>query len=234
MNKRLLILLFTFSTFIKVSSIEASTFVGNGGNTGDLDLSITLAKINETLKKLDKEFSTPCECPEELSENQLCRILNSLNEQQISFCQESIFKNKEQLITFSSKNSPIKFTWSDEAIKAKSESGSTRTVDAVTQVENNLIIIDRERFLELSQSFRIALITHELFHLIRIDEKLIRDENAIEPFKDGKSLLDTLGAALAIESYETGFTRDLAQLTQVSRSYKRHIFHLELKSIIPS
>ena len=71
-------------------------------------------------------------------------------------------------------------------------------------------------------SLRVALITHELFHLIPINARLLADEDQASPFQNAGRMFDALGASMAMEGHEHGAFNDFAQLEDISRPYKRH------------
>jgi len=142
-----------------------------------------------------------------------------------------LLKNAEVISALASKNSKVEFSWSDEPLSARSKDGDTRPVDGVTQSDDYKVILNRQRFLGMPHSFRIALVTHELFHLVPYGDTHITDSQVLPPFKDGRSLLDTLGAATAMAAYDQEVIDDFLYLNNVSRAYKKFVFQLDFKSV---
>lgn len=215
--------------------LQASTYVGNGGNAGDLDLSITLAAIRDSLVELDSSSPNLCRCPEELAESEICGVLRALTAPQVQFCREMILQHKDSLVALMSSDGDLTFSWADETLKVQSnhEDGK-RVVDAVAQSSRRSIILNRARFLEMPKSFRIALVTHELFHLVPFGDGYFTDQQAIPPYRDGRTLLDTLGAAIAMNAHDTGVIADFRHLDNVSRAYRPYVFQLDFKTVARS
>ncbi len=220
MNKK-----FALIAMMLTQSLHAqeSTFVGNGGNAGDLDLSITLAQIEDSFENISSDYESLCKCADDVANNELCEVLRKLSPDQAKVCAEIMLESKSAMRALASKSSKIKFVWSDKPFKAQAKDGSKRPVDAVTQNAKNRITINRPRFLAMPQSYRIALITHELFHLARVRGNLLTDEQDFVPFKNGGHLLDTLGAATAVAADDYGVIADFDSLRHVSRAYKRFL-----------
>lgn len=211
---------------------HASTFVGNGGNAGDLDLAITLGEIRSTFAQLDDESSDLCRCPDSLAENQLCGVLRDLSEPQVEYCEELLLESKAAIASLVGKDGKVEFTWTDEPMVADPVEGKPRVVDAVAQNQGQrlAVVLNRPRFLAMPRGFRIALVTHELFHFVPVDGKVVSDDQPVGPFKDGKSLLDTLGAATAIAAREEGIYDEFAHLVNVSRAHKKFILQYDVKT----
>jgi hypothetical protein len=97
----------------------------------------------------------------------------------------------------------------------------------VTQTDQRRIIINRKRFSEMPTTFRIALLTHELLHLVKIDGAYIDDDQEEEPFKTGRAKLDTVGAALAMRISEGKDAGQIRELERVSRARRSHWLGLD-------
>ncbi len=207
----------------------AATFVGNGGSVSDHALNVTLAEIAQTAQGLDDSEGQLCTCPDAFQNNPLCKTILSMNKAERKFCKETLLKNKRQLVSLATKDIQDRFRWA-ENVKLKKHKGAKK-VDAVANVDEDMIVIDKTNFDSLTRSERIALIVHELFHLIPIEERYLSDDEEVPPFASGRELLDTLGAALAVEANTSGVTEELGALANVSMATKRHHFHLYVKSV---
>lgn len=221
------ILLPSFTVMISQES-RAGTFIGNGGSTQDLDLDAALAVINRGSKIISKDSETLCRCPEQWEETDLCLVVSQLSTAERKACREILSKHANEIEKLSARATPIKFEWSDSPLTAKESASSRRKVDAVSQVSKNKIIINRNRFFNMKLMQRVSLIAHELFHFIKINEKLTDDEAAAPPFKNGRAMLDTLAASLTLETFEYENLNKIAQLELVSRSKKAHWLYLDL------
>jgi hypothetical protein len=205
------------------SNAPSSTFVGNGGDVQDLDLSVTLAVINSVASKLAvKKDENICSCSDNWQENGICKILRQMSQEEISACGRIMTKYGSQLAELASRQSSVKFSWSEDKMMVQSQSQKARPVDAVTQREGKKIIINRSRFYSMPSSYRVALITHELFHLIKVDDGYISDEQSAYPFASGRAMLNILGAAVAMEANEQNIFHEFRSLQDVSKSQKKH------------
>ena len=87
--------------------------------------------------------------------------------------------------------------------KGITERESKRPADALTQRGKKRILIDEERFRNLTSADRIQLLTHEYFHLLKWNGRDIIDSGEMGPFMGqdrARHFLDVLGAAYAIEA----------------------------------
>lgn len=218
MNKFILI----WVVMLSVAS-PAATFIGNGGSAGDLDVAIALEQIRRTAKQIDDSTERLCECSEKRSES-LCAVLSALKKDQVQFCRNTLLKYQDELASLASRNSDIVIAWSTEDVRAAATAQSQgRLVDAVAQSKERRIVLNRDRFLNLPATQRIALLTHELFHFIKIGDRYVDDEKPMPPFQKGQHFLDVLGAAVAIEANNADVVDDFAALRQISRAHKPYV-----------
>ncbi|MGE0631729.1 MAG: hypothetical protein AB7O96_04945 [Pseudobdellovibrionaceae bacterium] len=86
--KQLLILFI----FIIPLSAQTSTFVGNGGGQGDVELAVTLRQLEETFRAIidHKDTKSFCECNPVFEGRSVCDILKSLKEDQKLYCAQTI------------------------------------------------------------------------------------------------------------------------------------------------
>lgn len=201
---------------------RGGTFIGNGGNAQDLDLDAALAVINEGSTKIVPDSKTLCTCSDGWVDNDLCRVLKQLSDEERKACRNLIVKHAPDLRELSGRKNSLKFEWVDSPMSVKTSDNRSRKVDAVSQLNKRKIIINRQRFFDMPLMFRTALVTHELFHFIQINGKYVDDDDAVPPFKNGRAMLDALGAALTMESFEREAFEEIRDLEDVSRSKRRH------------
>jgi len=199
-----------------------STFVGNGGNAQDLELASALAVVSSTAAGIEESSEGLCGCPDQWSQNDLCRVLRDLSAPEKKLCREALITHADELAKLSSRDSDVNFVWSERPISAKEGTAPERSVDAVTQPDKRTVIINRERFYQLPISFRVALLTHELMHMVKHDGHLINDETSAPPFKNGRAFLDVMGAAVAVEANQKGTVQAGVKVMAVSKSRKNH------------
>ncbi len=199
-----------------------STFVGNGGNAQDLELASALAVVSSTAAGIEESSEGLCGCPDQWSQNDLCRVLRDLSAPEKKLCREALITHADELAKLSSRDSDVNFVWSERPISAKEGTAPERSVDAVTQPDKRTVIINRERFYQLPISFRVALLTHELMHMVKHDGHLINDEASAPPFKNGSAFLDVMGAAVAVEANQKGTVQAGVKVMAVSKSRKNH------------
>ena len=210
--------------------VPSSTFVGNGGDAQDIDLGVTLAVISNVSQSLDnKSLDSLCKCSESWQENDICRVLRRLSSQEVKACQQILLTYGPQLAGLASRKSPVTYDWSysDMSVRSQAQSQKGRPVDAVTQPQKNRIIINRTRFQDMPPSYRVALVTHELLHLVPFEKGLMTDEDPAPPFASGRAMLNALGAAIAMEANEREVFKDFHELRDVSRAGKVHRLYLE-------
>lgn len=222
MKRILLTMLFTSS------AVLASTFIGNGGQTGDVELAVSLKQVRaavdriETLKQEQPE-KRYCVCPENYADHALCEIINKLNEDQLKYCDRFVVMQLQKLARASQ---TTQFEWVQSTMVNQNKIGE-RVVDAVAQKDKKLIYIDQVKFVDLTQSKRMFLLTHELFHMDTFDGKNLDDEDPIGPFKYQYGVRDLLNAAAAgitLTSIDETVFQDYTKYLSQSRSTKRHWF----------
>lgn len=214
-------------TYIAVSQMTlASTFIGNGGQTGDVELAVSLKQVRgaveriETLKQEDPH-KRYCVCPENYADHNLCEIIQKLTEDQKQYCDKFVLTQLQKLARASQ---TTQFEWVQSAMVNQNKIGE-RVVDAVAQKDKKLIYIDQEKFVDLTQSKRMFLLTHELFHMDTFDGKNLDDEDPIGPFKYQYGIRDLLNAAAAgitLTSIDETVFQDYSKYLSQSRSTRRH------------
>jgi hypothetical protein len=231
-NKLLLIALF-ISPLGFASPAFGDTFIGNGGNSTNLDLIITLDEIRHVYRNIEEyEQVHLCIAPSWHNNVKEVRLLSTLSSKQVKFCKKltNLYANK--IIELASKNGKIKFIWTDKKIVVATKSGGKNFVQAVANTKKKTITINEESFQRLDPVKRIALIIHELFHFIKINGKYSGDSDKIGPFKRSGHLFDTLGAAGASQGLRDKVFARFRNKESISRNYKK--FWISLKNISQS
>lgn len=228
MKKTIIILLLSLK-----SLTLASTFIGNGGNAGDLELEVSRNVIVKTLSAISREkgSDTPlCTCPENLKGLPLCQGIANLNESQVQFCQKLI-KDNATLIGLQLKNE-LQLVWTDQNLVVQ-ELGQSISVDALANVNSRIITIQKDRFLERKSFERNFLLSHEAFHFIKYDSKPILDEQKIGPFQSatgGRDLLNAMASAIVAESNNLFIAQEHVDDLKRSRKSNDHWINLDMKS----
>ncbi|MBL7542780.1 MAG: hypothetical protein JNL11_03140 [Bdellovibrionaceae bacterium] len=212
--------------FLISCSTMASTFIGNGGQTGDLELAVSMKQIREAIVRMrEVKIETPnrrfCVCPENYRDHQLCETVEKLNEDQKIFCDRFI---QTQMSKLENASQTTQFEWVKTSIVNQNKVG-TRVVDAVARKDKKLIYIDQSRFVDITGSQRMFLITHELFHMDTFDGIKLDDEDPIGPFKNEYGIRDLLNAAAAsitLTSIDETVFQDYSRYLSQSRSTGRH------------
>jgi hypothetical protein len=193
---RLLLLLILSS----MTSVHASTFVGNGGGAGDVELAVTKKQIEETFTAIRTRSVFEhrlCRCNEVYENRNVCEPLRALNDEQRKFCAESLIRLAPDVLA---SIYAIDFQWTHSPISV-SVHGQTRAVDAVTDRSSRRITINLDRFLDMKPFERVFLVTHEMLHLTNLQGKAINDDGAVGPFsgsEGGRTLLNSMGSSAAV------------------------------------
>ncbi|HEY1079504.1 MAG TPA: hypothetical protein VGE46_05385 [Bdellovibrio sp.] len=223
-----------------VSTVHASTFVGNGGNAGDIELQVALDQIQQTLNLLIKNSDDPelrlCTCYEKYKEHSVCNNLRRLSEPQVQYCARLIRHKSKELTKLLSDKGAIHFSWTSDDINVKEKSG-LRAVDAVTDYKNKTITLNRKNFVEMNSTERVFLLTHELFHLTDLNGVPLSDDLEYPNFpgsQGGRQLLNSIASALVIESYDYGSFQEYGKPLQRSQGHKRNWIDLYVNTMSTS
>lgn len=186
----------------------ASTFVGNGGNAGDVERLVTTRQITEGFRIISQGPANEslCTCRSVYKNHKICENLKSLSKQQASFCSKFLKKKSSELYHLLKDDNKIIFAWSHTPIMVKDRE-KIRDADAVTNRNNNTVIIYSNGFLDMNPSERVFLLSHEMFHFTQWRGRPLSDDGAIGPFdsSDGeKKLLNAMAAATVIAAEKNG------------------------------
>jgi hypothetical protein len=221
------------SLFLIGFSLQAadSTFVGNGGNAGDIELHVSKAILEKTLKTISNDQlseSNLCRCTGNYAQYPACKSLEKLTDEQVNFCAKFI-KERSSVLSQLLEKSEVTIQWTEEALRVK-ENNANLPVDAVTIYSNKAIMINKENYLRLESNERNFLLGHELFHLTTYENNPVSDEQKIGPFSSntgGRSLLNAVGAALVMYSLQNKIAEQHDSDLNRSRQSKKFWISLE-------
>jgi hypothetical protein len=220
---------FLFCCLLSETS-QASTFVGNGGSTIDIEYTVAEKQVKESLEIIEQTKNDPnntfCTCPKELEGHPLCESLSSLTDSQRQYCKKSIRENAAALLSAFDR---ALIHWTNEPITV-SESKGPRAAQAVTDSSRSMITLSQESFKSQKDYERIFLLTHELGHLLQWESRWIKDDEPLGPFtstEGGREFLNSLGAAVAINAYEYGLIDKYEPSLRRSQSRKAHFISLQ-------
>ncbi len=210
-------------------SVQGSTFVGNGGNSKDVELQVTLLQVQKALKQvqLDGAKDTAlCECDSNLEGHKLCEVLKALNADQKKQCKEDLVQASHQILNLLQDPKGVQIIWTLEAMQV-SEKAGLRQAEGVAVLKDKKIFLNREEFLNLKDYERIFLVTHELAHLVSFNQKYIQDDEKYKSFQQddgGRQFLNSLGASVAMKSFATGAISDYVTSLSRSKNSRSHWF----------
>lgn len=189
---------------------SGSTFVGNGGNAGDVELQVTLNQVAESLRFLrdnGDDIPNACKCTATFKGRAICDPLINLNQEQAKFCHTQLAAATPLFLEFLEGEQRVHISWTNENIQVMEPNNPNRSADAVTNSKNRTITLNQERFLSMSPQERIFLITHELGHMTVFNGEKVEDTQPFGPFPHadgGKQFLNSLGAATAMLADRSG------------------------------
>ncbi|MBS1971156.1 MAG: hypothetical protein JSU04_12655 [Bdellovibrionales bacterium] len=221
---RLLIFIFGL---ISAQHVMASTFVGNGGNAGDIEMQITMGQAQKSLAFIDgnKDNYTAdlCTCSSQFEGRPVCDILKKLNQEQTRFCARFVSMKAGDLYRLLSEKGNLSVSWTHDQIEVQEE-GRLRGADAVTDPKKMTMTLNQKRFLDLDENERLFLFSHELFHLTTYQGKTLSDEGEIGPFKGpdgGRQFINAMAATVVMQANDYGVLREYAAAQKRSKSYKK-------------
>lgn len=212
---------------IFTQQVMASTFVGNGGNAGDLELQITLGQARKSMEYIDKDKDDPdlklCTCSPQFEGRPVCDVLKQLNKEQINFCARFVAMKAPDLARVLTQKDQLSLSWTHNQIEVQ-ETGRLRGADAVTDPAKMTMTLNQKRFLEMTESERLFLVSHELFHLTTYQGRTLSDEGDIGPFKGadgGRQFINAMAATIVMQASDYGVFRDFSAAQKRSKSYKQ-------------
>lgn len=221
------ILIFIFAILSAYQGV-ASTFVGNGGNAGDIELQMTLGQAQQSLEFVDRdkdlEDQNLCTCSQSFEGRPVCDVLKNLNQEQVRFCSKFMRLKAADLSRLLGQKDQLSFSWTHEQIEVQ-EGRQRRSADAVTDPKNMSMVLNQKRFLEMDESERVFLVSHELFHLTSYQGAFLSDEGNIGPFKGmdgGRQLINAMAATVVLQAHKYGVFRGYQAAERRSKSYKKN------------
>lgn len=230
------IFIFTLSILL-IQQSSASTFVGNGGNAGDLELHMTLRQIERSLQYInrdkDREGQNLCTCTQRFEGRPLCEVLKHLNTEQVLFCSNFITLKAGDMARLAVQMEEVGFSWTHQEIEVQ-EAGKLRGADAVTDARNKTIILNQKRFLEMDENEKLFLVGHELFHLTSFQGETLSDMGGIGPFKGeegGRQFINALAATVVLQANEYDVFKAYEEAERRSKSYKKNWLAIGVGSV---
>jgi hypothetical protein len=217
-----LVIYFVFMLFA-----HASTFVGNGGSQGDIELAASKKQLVETFQAIieNKQSDYLCKCTEDYENRDVCLPLKKLNSDQQKYCQKQLTEKAPEMLKLL-QSEDVKIQWTHEPIEVRT-GNELRAVDAVTNPTQKQITLNLPRFLDMSTSDRVFLLSHEYFHLTKIEGKQVADDETVGPFQEsdgGRQFLNAIGSSISVlEGYLPDVSSHRAMIAR-SRSWKRFWF----------
>lgn len=230
--------IFALSSII-VPAAMSSTFVGNGGNVGDVELQMTLQQLNQTFSAISENQSGIqehlCVCTPTYEGRPQCDVLKRLNEAQVRFCSRYISMKSAELAELLRNKDRVRFTWTHQPIEVQ-EQGRLRAVDAVTNIKDMSMTLNQSSFVSMAPEERAFLFAHELFHFTTYEGAPLTDEGPIGPFQaaDGKrQLVNAMAASLVMMTNHLGAFRLSEATLQRSQASQKQWLYLGYQSLAP-
>lgn len=206
----------------------ASTFVGNGGNAGDIELQMTLGQAQKSLEYIDRDKDVDgqnlCVCSQRFDGRPVCDVLKQLTSDQVNFCSRFMRLKAADIARLLGQKRELSFSWTHQDIEVQEE-GKLRGADAVTDAKNMAMTINQKRFLEMDENERLFLVGHELFHLTSFQGSILSDEGDIGPFKGtdgGRQFINAMAATVVLQANEYGVFKAYESAERRSKSYKKN------------
>lgn len=235
---KLFILIIVFVAHFK--TVSASTFVGNGGNVGDVELQVALRQLTDVSaqlleeKGLSEDLESLCTCPKDLQSHPMCEPLINLNTKKEEFCRQFLKSKIANLNLLLKSKASLEIRWTNENIDVRDQN-YLRAADAVMNWQNKVLIINQNRFVRFKQSERVFLIAHEMMHLIDDENgNKLQDSGEIGPFigeSGGREFINAMAAALTVKTIDEGILNNYFETLNRSRSSADIWFDLSLGSL---
>lgn len=214
---------------------QANSFVGNGGNAGDVELMVTKNQILSALVNLSKadiSQDSECECQPVFMNKNECELISSLTKDQKKYCL-AILKRVSVDITNRLSTNQVKFNWTERKIFVKDD-GKTVSAEAVADISNSSVTINKSVFMSLPQNRRILLLTHELLHLVDFENGMpLQDSGSIGPFQSPqgqRQLINSMAAETVMRVHQYGISNQYQSVLKRSQSYKLNWLDFDLKT----
>ena len=189
------------SFFLTSFLAAGSTFVGNGGDAALLELRSDKADLHFILQNISSENSKGlCTCSAS-NPAMVCKTLAALSAEKVEMCQRKILKHKAELLKLTEPASNVTLEFHSGPLAVEDPGFPSRTVSAVSLFSEKRILFDRDSYLKMYSSARLALLGHEIFHLLANEGiQTYGDRGPLELFEEEwgqRNALDTFGSALS-------------------------------------
>jgi hypothetical protein len=211
------------------AAARESTFVGNGGNLGDVEILVTKREIQESMGRIthrDESERSLCACTAEYENHPICAPLRSLNEKQVGFCGSFLARHAESIKDLVSTAGAIEIIWTHERMNVALKD-RTHAADAVANSRQKTITVNLDRYMELKNYERMMLITHELLHFESHDGKPLVDEGPIGPFdgnEGGRQFINAVAAAATLEAATQMVLQRYRRVLDRPQNWRRYWF----------
>lgn len=209
-----------------------STFIGNGGNTGDLELQISQNQIRDAAQTImDNDGDDGlCECAPVFAGHPVCETLNALTQNQRKFCADFVKSKAQEILSLVDRPDTLRIEWTEQDIDVDTQVGP-RYAEGVADTKGSRITLNQPKFLNLNQYERVFILTHEYGHFLKVDGKYLTDEQTIGAFDSvngGRQLLNAMGAAFATEASRTSSAKYYRSALLRSKGRSQFWFQLGL------
>jgi hypothetical protein len=213
---------FVLGSLLCLSDANANSFVGNGGNAGDIELMVTKKQIKDSMLALQNSDSSYelCDCIPVFNNRKECEPLGQINDEQKKFCALQLKKNASQIISLF-QDSKLSFHWTDQQISVN-DNGLNVVADAVASPDEKKITLNKKTFLNLPQTQRVSLLMHELMHLIPVEGDLLSDSGGIGPFTNQqgqREFINAIAAETVMHVYRNGLFQKYQGVLSRGQSY---------------
>ncbi len=189
------------------SAGHANSFVGNGGNKGDVELAVTLMQIQETFNVIKSQAGAEseflCVCNRAYERSPLCEPLKALDDGQSKYCGEALIQMAPAILQLASDRRRVHVRWTEDAIEVI-ENGERRAADAVANPKSGEITVNQPAFRAMRPAERVFLLTHELMHFTEWEGKALTDKGELGPFKGEDGSRGFINAAASAASVMQG------------------------------
>jgi len=218
-----------------VSALGAGdSFVGNGGSAGDLELLVAKKQLQKTFSKISSKDleNSLCTCEPIFEGRGECSPLVGLDEDEVLFCSDQLQKMSGRAARMIRQNN-LSFRWTKEDIYVR-QGTKTATADAVANTEDDSITLNQKRFLALTDTERLFLLAHEIFHLVpfnRAEDSYLSDEGVVGPYKGrqgSRRLLNAMAAGTVVEAYRNKSIQSYRHILWRRKSYVKNWFDLTI------
>jgi len=226
-------LVFMMLVLTSGAAVAGDSFVGNGGSAGDLELLVAEKQLQQTfyeIQSADLENAL-CTCEPIFEGRGECAPLVGLTKNETLYCSDQLKKMSGKASRML-KNKSILFRWTKEDIYVR-QGKKTSTADAVANSANDTITLNQQRFLALTDTERLFLLAHEIFHLVPFGkgESYLDDEGAVGPYdgaQGSRRLLNAMASGTVVEAHRGRALQTYRHVLNRRKSYNTNWLDLTL------